>query len=91
MYSQALRIQTAIHKIDKQRDLLYGTGKSFQYLVITYNGTQSGKKYTYKTIQQMGIQRNIKTNIKWIKRLMKKKKKTGVGSVLGGFTRCERS
>ena len=36
-------IHTAIYKTDKQKDLLYNTGNSTQYLVTTYNGKESEK------------------------------------------------
>ena len=39
-------IQTTIYKINN-KVLLYSTGNYIQYLVIHYNGKESGKEYIY--------------------------------------------
>ena len=34
-----------MHRIDKQKGLLYSTGNHIQYLIITYNGKESERIY----------------------------------------------
>ena len=41
------QIQTTIYKIDKQQGLTVDTENYIQYLVISYNGKESEKEYTY--------------------------------------------
>ena len=40
-------IHTTMHKLDNQKDLLYSTGNSTQYLVITYIAKESEKESIY--------------------------------------------
>ena len=41
------QIHTIAYNIDKQQGPVYSTENYIEYLVITYNGKESGKEYIY--------------------------------------------
>ena len=55
-------VHTAVYKTEKHRDLLYGAGNYIQYLIITYNGEESGEEYIHMYVSLCDMP---ETNTTW--------------------------